>query len=434
MKIDWNKKYTTIAVYVCLVIAFGAVCAFCAFNLGKIWHAVESVLAIFNPVIYGFAIAFLINPLFRFFENRAFKFISRKKPHVKLRRVVALVAAYLVVAILISVFALIVVPQISDSFTELQSKMSGYIQATQKWVEEKLEESRTKHSDNFLFKLINFDDLIAKIKAWISDSAAFFGGAVPVIKDFLSGFISVVKNLVMGVIISIYFLYSRDKLCAQVKKTFYAIFNKERMDRILRATRFTSYKFENFITGKLIDSLIIGILTAIVLAITKMPYPALIATIIGVTNLIPFFGPIIGAIPSAFIVFVADPGKTIWFLLIVLIIQQLDGNVIGPIILGERIGLSAMWIVISLVLMGGILGVTGLFIGVPLFSVLYAFFVDFIDKRLEKKGLPSLTEEYYRKPEEAYHRGKYEPKSFARIKNLAAKIRKKRKEKKNKKQ
>ena len=301
--------------------------------------------------------------------------------------------------------------------------MSGYIDKTQKWVEVSLDEARSKHSDNFLFKLIDVDDLETKIKGWISNSYKLLSDAVPVITDFISGLFSVVKNILLGLIISVYFLYSRDKLCAQVRKTCASLFSKERMERVLRVTRFTSYKFENFISGKIIDSIIIGILTFIVLAAADMPYPALIATIIGVTNVIPFFGPIIGAIPSAFIVFVAEPEKTIWFLIIVLIIQQLDGNVIGPMILGGRIGISAMWIVISLVLMGGMLGVTGLFIGVPLFSVIYALFADFVDRRLEKKGLPTLTSEYYRKPEEEIHRGKYRPKSFSAVKRWFSKHR-----------
>ena len=398
MKIDWNKKYTTIAVYVCLVLAFGALCAFCAFNLGKIWMVIKKILQILNPIIYGFVIAFLLNPMYRFFERKVFKFVSKKKPRVILRRVLALVSAYLVAAILISAFALIVVPQISESFTELQSKMGGYVEKTQEWVEKTLAEARSKHSNNFIFKLINVDDLTAKLKGFISDSYELMNKAVPVITDFLAGIINVVKNIIIGLVISIYFLFSRDMLCAQVKKTMYALFKKESVDRAVRVTRFTSFKFENFVSGKIIDSIVIGLLTFIVLAIFNFPYPALIATIVGVTNVIPFFGPFIGAIPSAFIIFVADPYKVLWFILIILIIQQLDGNVIGPMILGDRIGLSALWIVVSILLMSGFLGITGLFIGVPIFSVIYALFANFIDKRLRNKGLPTLTDDYMIKP------------------------------------
>jgi len=423
MKIEWNKKYTTIAVYVCIVLAFGALCAFAFFNLGTIWRTIKRVVAIFDPVIYGFVIAFILNPMFRLFERKAFAFVSRKKKRIKLQKVLALICTYLVAVMLISGFALIVVPQLETGVTELQSKMSGYIDSTQGWIEKTLEASRDKHSNNFIFKVINVEELSQNIRELLSNSYKLLSDAVPYITDFVTSMISVVKNVVMGIIISIYFLFSRDMLCAQVQKVNYAIFKKEHADRLVRVTRFTSHKFESFLSGKIIDSIIIGILTAIVLTIFKIPYPVLIATIIGVTNIIPFFGPFIGAIPSAFIIFVADPIKALWFIIIIIVIQQLDGNIIGPMILGDRIGISALWIVISLLVMGGLLGFPGLFIGVPIFAVLYAFFVSFIDRRLEKKGLPAATEQYFRSPDDEYHRMRFTPpKSFVAIKNLTLKI------------
>lgn len=425
MKIEWNKKYTTIAVYVCIVITFGALIAFSIFNLGTIWSAVKKVISIFNPIIYGFVIAFLLNPIFRLFDRRVFAFVSKKKDRDTLRRVLALICTYLVVLIFISGFIMIAVPQIASGFSDLQSKMSGYITTTQDWVKNTLGGLRSKHGQNLLFKFIDVDQLVGKINEFINNSYKLLSNVVPYVTDFITSLINVVKNMFLGIVISLYFLFSRDKLCAQIKKTAYAIFKRETTDKMLYYTRYTSHKFESFISGKVVDSIIIGILTFIILSIFGIPYPALIATIVGVTNIIPFFGPIIGAIPSAFIVFVASPVKTIWFIIIILVIQQLDGNVIGPLILGDRIGLSALWIVISLLLMGGMLGITGMFIGVPLFAVIYGLFAAFVEKRLNKKGLPVDTEDYFIKPDEEYHRPKYTPKSIVHMKNLFSKIKNK---------
>ena len=425
MKIEWNKKYTTIAVYVCIVMIIGVLIAFCAFNLGKIWSVISRILTILNPIIYGFVIAFLLNPMYRLFERRVFAFVSKKKKRDRLRRVLSLIAAYLVAVLLISSFILIVVPQIVTGYSELEGKMSGYVATTQAWVEKTLENLNGARGKAGIFKLIDVNKIIESINEFISGSYKLLSDAVPYVKDFITMFINVVKNMFIGLIISVYFLYSRDKLCAQIKKSVYAIFSKDRADRLVDLTRFTSDKFEGFIVGKIIDSIIIGVLTFAVLAVFDMPYPALIAMIIGVTNIIPFFGPFIGAVPSAFIIFVStDPSKTLLFILLIIIIQQLDGNIIGPLILGDRTGLSALWIVVSLLLMGGMIGITGMFIGVPLFAVLYALFSDFVAKRLSARGLPVETDDYIRHPEDEPPKHKSgRPKAIQKIVDLFAAIR-----------
>ncbi len=418
MRPEWNKKYTTIAIYACLVIVFGVICVAAALNIGALWAGFRKLLGILNPIFYGFVIAFLINPLYRVFESRVFSFVHRDKPQDVLRRVLSLIASYLVVVMFVSGFALIVVPQIVESASDLESRMSGYVKSVQGLVDNTIDAANDEHGIfAWLFKYIDAAKLGDSINTLISEASTFLLNSVPHLTAFITAFLTTVKDALIGLVISAYFLYSRDKLCAQIKKVTYAVFKKERADNIVDVTRFTGHKFERFIVGKIIDSLIIGVLTFIVLAIFRIPYPALIAVIIGVTNVVPFFGPFIGAIPSAFIIFISEPMKAFWFVIIILVIQQLDGNVIGPAILGDSTGLSALWIIISLLVMSGLFGLAGWVIGVPVFAVLYSLFSEFIKKRLIKRELPISTSEYYRSPEDEPHdeRFKHEPGKMTRF-------------------
>ncbi len=412
MRPEWNKKYTTIAIYACLVIVFGVVCVAAAINIGAIWAGFGKLLSILNPIFYGFVIAFLINPLYRIFERKIFVFVHRDRPQDVLRRVLSLIASYLVVISFVAGFVLIVVPQIASSAADLESRMGGYVKSVQGLVDSTLDAANNEHGAfAWLFNLIDAAKLGDSINDLISQASSFLLNSVPHLTAFITALLTTVKDALLGLVISAYFLYSRDKLCAQIKKVTYAVFKKERADSIVGVTRFTGHKFERFIVGKIIDSLIIGVLTFIVLAIFRIPYPALIAVIVGVTNVIPFFGPFIGAIPSAFIIFISEPMKAFWFVIIILVIQQLDGNVIGPAILGDSTGLSALWIIISLLVMSGLFGLAGWVIGVPLFAVLYSLFSEFIKERLIKRELPISTVEYYRSPEDEPHdeRFKHEP-------------------------
>ncbi len=201
-------------------------------------------------------------------------------------------------------------------------------------------------------------------------------------------------NIVLGLIVSIYLLIDKEKFFAIGKKIVFAFFTEKKANRILELTHRSNSIFGNFLSGKILDSLIIGILTFIVLTITKMPYSLLISFIIGITNIIPFFGPFIGAIPSAIIILFVSPVKALWFVLIIFIIQQIDGNIIGPKILGDSLGISAFWILFSLLVGGKLFGLIGLIVGVPLFVLVYSIIKDIVENELAKKELPIETKEY----------------------------------------
>jgi len=210
----------------------------------------------------------------------------------------------------------------------------------------------------------------------------------------VKGLITLVKNLFIGIIVMIYLLNIKDTLCAQAKKITYGLFSVRMANAIVDKARFVHKVFGGFIIGKLVDSLIIGIITFVLLSIVKMPYTLLISVIVGVTNVIPFFGPFIGAIPSSILLLLVSPKKCVVFLILILIIQQFDGNILGPKILGESTGVSSFWVLFSILLFGGVLGPIGMIIGVPTFAVLYRLVAEFIEKRLTWKHLSTSTADY----------------------------------------
>jgi len=238
----------------------------------------------------------------------------------------------------------------------------------------------------------NINQLINSVVAWLYDNLKLVFSNIT---SYAASFATEMKNILLGIVFSVYFLLFKEHLLAQIKKFFMAFFPDHIYQKLAHYAVVTDHTFGGFISGKIFDSLIIGLLCFILMTIFRMPYAPLISMIVGITNIIPFFGPFIGAIPSAFIILVADPGMTIWFILMIFALQQLDGNVIGPKILGDFIGLTPLWIIVSITLMGGLFGVFGMFLGVPTFAVIYIFVKEITEKNLQKKELPIETVSYY---------------------------------------
>lgn len=391
MKISWNKKYTTIAVYACIVITFAMVLAYAVLNFNHAKYIITKFLVIFNPFIYGIVVAFLVNPMMRFAENKIFKFIK----NFTVKRIISMIAAFLVVIIIIALFIALLAPQIAESYMDLQTKLGAYASGAKNWVSDTFMDKESSPLPNWLLNVIDVDGLSERMNGIIADSYGVLLDVTPTIIEFVTNLFNQLKNALIGIIFSVYFLFSKEKLIAQCKKISYAFCSKRRAARIMRLCRITKVNFEGFIIGKIIDSMIIGILTFFVLMIFNIPYYPIVALIVGVTNVIPFFGPFIGAIPGVFIIFIASPIKALWFIVIIFIIQQLDGNVIGPKILGQTTNLSALGVMIAIILMSGLLGLTGMLIGVPLFAVIYALFFEAVDRKLIARGKKRNIEAYY---------------------------------------
>ena len=305
------------------------------------------------------------------------------------KRGISILLTYTTAFIILSVFVQFVLPQVVDSISGLVNDVPPYV--TNVTNVTKLLNELTANID------INNEYLRLAIEKWnefVKDTIDVITNLVPVLGDTLKNIASSIWNIVLGLVVSIYLLADKENFCALSKKITYALLSKEHAERAVELSHRSNDTFGKFIGGKIIDSVIIGVLTFIILTAFKIPYATLISVIIGITNIIPFFGPFIGAIPSFIIIMFVSPVKALWFLVIILVIQQVDGNIIGPKILGDSIGISAFWILFSLLVAGKLLGIVGMIIGVPLFAVIYSVIKDIIEAKLSKKGLPRETDEY----------------------------------------
>lgn len=402
MKLEWNKKYTTIAIYACIVFSIAAIILTVCLNFEAAWTKLQAIVAVFNPIFLGIIIAYLCNPLLRFFEGRVFVFPKKDPQNRKKRRLcrtLSLICTYLVIFLVVFLFLQLLVPQIANSYNDLISRFSSYISSAISFVDGLIRDFPL-FSDEYetITDLIDVNEVMQKARDFITNSGNLLTDVANYLLTYSVNFVSGAKNALLALIISVYLLAAKERIQAQSKKICTAILPDKHIKSIFDFAKYSDRTFGGFIVGKLLDSLIIGILSFIVFAIFKMPYYPLIAVIVGVTNVIPFFGPFIGAIPSAFIIFIADPPKTIWFIILILLIQQLDGNVIGPKILGESTGLSSLGVIVSITIMSGLFGIAGMFFGVPLFAILCALGKKFIESRLQSRDLPLETDEYYADP------------------------------------
>ena len=386
-KIDWNKKYTTIAVYAFLVILLSIICIFFFLNYSDFGGYIKKFFSILSPVLLGILFAYLLNPIVRFFENKVFAFITKTGKKRHLARSLSVVCTYVLVLLALSGFVALIVPQIVSGYADLSSNMSNYIKTIQDWL------AGLAGNNAFI------SDIVEKLTKYLSDLlgqiSELITQIIPGITKVISGVITVVKNSFIGIIMSIYFLLAKESLGARAKKIAHACLSEKKYESFMKNVVIADKSFGGFISAKILDSISIGIICFFSMAILGMPYYPLISLIIGVTNIIPFFGPFIGAIPGAFIIFITSPGDAIWFCLLILLIQQIDGNYIGPKLIGSSIGLDPVWIIVSITVMSGLLGFTGMVFGVPIFAVIYAFIKNGVENKLKNKGLPQDTSEYY---------------------------------------
>lgn len=386
MKINWNTKYNTICAY-----AFILVCSIILFylsisQLGVLWGKIGEIIGLLQPFIFGVVIAYLLDFLLRFYENRVLVSKKLEKIGLKRKRMIGLLLTYISAFLIVSLFMKFVLPQVIDSLVGLINDIPTYIANTTKFFEEFVHQYNL-NEEVFNFINTNFNDVINYLIKQVSNILPVVGGVV-------SATAAGLWNIVLGLIISIYILIDKEKFYALSKKITYAILPIKAAEKTIEITHRSSDTFGKFLSGKILDSAIIGILTFFILTIFKMPYTLLVSVIVGITNIIPFFGPFIGAIPSVIIILFVSPVKALWFILIIFVIQQLDGNIIGPKILGDSIGISAFWILFSILVAGKFLGLVGMIIGVPLFAVIYSIVKEIVESTLAKKGLKTETEDY----------------------------------------
>lgn len=331
--------------------------------------------------------AYLFNFILEFIEKRVLVGKGNFKKEKKITRTISLVITYIVVLLLVYLFLYFILPELIASIVGLANDIPGYISNVSRTVTDLMNQLDITNEVN--------EFILEKWNEFMNLMVNFATDLIPLLGNTVRSIFSSVWNIVIGLIISIYLLIDKERYLALSRKVTISLLPERAAKRTLELTKRADKIFGRFLSGKIIDSAIVGVLTFIILNITNMPFKLLISFIIGVTNIIPFFGPFIGAIPSFFLILFVSPVKALWFLLIILIIQQIDGNIIGPKILGDSLGISPFWILFSLLITGKLLGFIGMILGVPLFVFIYSILKEFMENRLKKKGLPTETEDYY---------------------------------------
>ncbi len=388
MKINWNKKYTTYAIYAGIVSAAVIVCIFIGIYISDVWKGFLKVVDVFSPLIYGIAIAYVLNPLLKIFE----KSILRKIKNRMLRRGIGVSLTYAVFLFALCFLLYLVIPQFVSSFRELEGSLAKYSQSLQEWLDD------ISRQAGFLADIVN--ELEKHIDfSFFSSSVGELIGVVykivvefsPHILGFLQVFAAQVIKIVVGLVFAGYLLCSKELLFAQINKLLHVLFKEERIAKIKNSVGYVDKTFGKYIMGALLDAVFVGCMTAIgmfVLSfITGMPrqYIALISVIVACTNIIPVFGPFIGGVPSAVIIFIADPVNALWFVALIVVLQQIDGNFVAPKIYGSTTGLPALYVIIAITVMGGLFGVIGMVIGVPVFAIIGNAISRKTNKRINEK-------------------------------------------------
>ena len=401
-RFNWDKRYLYWGVTAFCVIAAALLFYFAVGNITVFGNAVSRLVSILAPFIWGLVICYLLSPLMRSVENRLFLPLARKlyrknKKNDGRRFARALTVVFCEIVLILVLVALVylIIPQMLSSVQTLISNSGVYVDNLSKWADGLFENYPVL--DDYLGGFL--DNFNTNLGNWLETKLLPRVGSV--VTSVTSGVYGVAKsiyNLIIGIIVSIYLLSDKEGFVAAVKRmtysVLYSVFSVETADRLRSGLNFVDRTFMSFLNGKLLDSLIIGIICYIVCSILKMPYTLLVSVIVGVTNIIPFFGPLIGAVPSALIILMVDPTKCLIFIIFVITLQQIDGNIIGPRILGNSTGITGFWVMFSIILGGGLFGFWGLLLGVPVFVVIYSLVTNLIVKKLKRNDLPWELEDY----------------------------------------
>ncbi len=381
-----NKKHILPAFYGFLVIAALILATALLMNLTSVTNLLGQALTVLSPVVYGLILAYFCNALMKKFERYIFGFIRSRK----IRRVLSIAATYLAILLFVILLLWMILPQIVSNIDRLSESLIDLFNQVADVFNEKFVALQQRFGFESGFRL-TFKTLI--------DFLSSLGGS----GDQLASLPMVLLESILNIFLALFFatciLYHKESISLGVKKLIALALPHRGYRAVLKATRLTDRTFGRFFIGQIFDAMIVGvvmflILGAIHLFTGEMRYYAVISVICAVTNVIPYFGPFIGGIPSAIIVLTDSLPMAIVFVIVVLIVQQIDGNIICPAIIGQAVGMSSLWVIVALTVTSAILGPIGMFIGVPLFSLFYAAVKFLVERQLKKKGLPTETDAY----------------------------------------
>lgn len=389
------KKYFSIALVVFLTFCACLVVFILLFRYEGVINAFHTLTTVLQPIIIGLVLGYLLNPVMMFVEKGVLKVLdgklSTRRKEKKIARVVGTFSAVIFLVLVVGLLLMMMIPQLIESisgmFSSLPAQMNNFIG----WINKHIRSDSALAADleNLLRNVTDY------LKEWAETTV------LPEVQNYITSvtsgvfsFFKVLLNVIIGIIVSVYVMMSKEKFVAQAKKVLYAVFKAPTANTIIETARMSHKIFGGFITGKLLDSAIIGLICYVVLSIMQMPYSLLVSVIVGVTNVIPFFGPFIGAVPSFIIIALASPIQGLYFLIFVVILQQVDGNIIGPKILGDSTGLTSFWVVFAIMIGGGLFGFMGMLLGVPTVAVIYYLMKKAVNHGLRKRNLSTETDDY----------------------------------------
>ncbi|MBR5659060.1 MAG: AI-2E family transporter [Lachnospiraceae bacterium] len=395
------SKYTSIAVTAFLVIAASILFGYCVMNIGRIVGVCKRVISAASPIICGLVIAYILRPIYNQMEHwLENKLLKRKRYQAKpekaenIAKAVSSITVVLVLVLAIAGVVIIVIPELYKSVVGLTTNLPDYISNAKTWVHgvfknnPKMDEAVMKYFENLTESTSEY------INEWVPQISNIFDA----VTNGLGSMMGVIYNIGIGLVLAIYILNEKDELTAQMRKIGYSIIREKRIGRFHEELKFADKVFSGFVFARFMDSVLLASLYVLIGTPLGLPYVGMTSIVIGITNMIPFFGMYIGLIPCFIILFLVDPIDAVIFFVVDMVLMQVDANFISPKIIGSSTGLSGFWVLFALILFGGLWGFFGMLIGVPLFAIIYHQIRGFVDARLKKKNMSTELEEYIRDP------------------------------------
>ncbi len=401
MKFKFHPKHNAIAAYVIITFAICLLLVALVFKYSTIIDYGKKLISVLSPALWGLCIAYVLNPFMMFCERHYKKWLCRKKDRSGLTRTLAITTSLILFLGAVTALIVAIIPELKDTVTEFFKTLPSYLTNLQHYVTDiinKLIEWRPELAEVFSFEFTDMHEIILstadKLEPKLNEMFTN-GDIISKVTNGAWAFIIACKDFLLGFIVSVYLLYNKETYLAQISKIIHVAFSERKRTIILKIASRTNETFVHYFTGMAVDSIVIALISFVALNIMGLQsYATLISIILGVTNMIPVFGPIVGSVPSAFLILLTSPEKTIIFILFILILQQIDGNIIAPKIIGNTLGLSPFWIMFSIFLGGGLFGFAGIIIFVPTFAVIYSIIKEIVETGLENKDLPVRTEDY----------------------------------------
>lgn len=397
MKFRWDNRYLHWGVTAFFVIAASMLFYYGIFHMRTLITGIKTFFSIMAPIIYGIVIAYILSSVVNFLEQKIiFPILKRREVKLQKRgkrlvRWISVLSSLAFLILIIYALIMMILPQLIRNVMNIIYSFPAYMRVVENWINTFAEKGFSMDTE-MLDMLTQFSN---KAQEYLTNT--FLPQMQEMLKSITTGLFDVfifLKNFIIGAIISIYVLADKEVFVGKSKMIVYALFSTKHANNIIHAMRFTHCTFGGFISGKILDSAIIGVLCYIGTTLLDIPYALLVSVIVGVTNVIPFFGPFIGAIPTVLLILLVDPIKALYLAIFILILQQFDGNVLGPKILGDSTGLSSFMVIVAIMIGSGLFGVPGMIVGVPLCAVIYAATWHLLGKSLIGKKMPLETEEY----------------------------------------